>query len=151
MAKAVEFRTFKPTNSREDLIRLIEAAPQAHADAVLEAYDLLENLHQKGILSALNGALGASNTLINKAVDIVSSKEAVSATRVGLMFAKLLSSIDANQVSSILESSTAEPPSLFAIAMRSNTKNVRRGLSVGLSLLGVFGSLLAGHKHPENN
>jgi uncharacterized protein YjgD (DUF1641 family) len=146
MAKAVEFRTFKPANSREDLIRRIEAAPETHADAVLEAYDLLENLHQKGILSALNGALGASGTIIDKVVDVISSKDAVTATRVGLMFGNLLSSVDANQISKILAASGDEPPSLFAIAKLANAAAVRRGMAIGISLLGILGAAAAAHR-----
>ncbi|MBB6144443.1 uncharacterized protein YjgD (DUF1641 family) [Silvibacterium bohemicum] len=150
MAKAVEFRHFKPANSREDLVRRIEDSPQTHADAVLEAFDLLDNLHKKGLLSALNGALGASETLINQAVDIVSSKEAVSATRIALMLGGLLSSVDANQVSAALKGSEEEkPPSLLAIARLATSKDVRRGMATGLALLAVFGSALAGQKKPD--
>lgn len=150
MAVAVEFRNFKPLNSREDLIRRIEAAPQEHAQAVLEAYDLLENLHRKGIFSALNGALEASDTLINHIVGIVSSKEAVTATRIGLTLINLLSSLDANQISKILTESKEEPPSLLAIAKLANTKDARRGMATGLSLLSAFGAALAAHGHTKH-
>ena len=142
MAKAIEFRHFKPTNSREDLTRRIEAAPQEHADAILEAYDLLESLHRKGLLTALNGALSASDTIINKAADVVSSKEAISATRIALLFGNLLSSIDPNQIHKILSESEEEPPSLLSIARLANTADVRRGMATGLALLGAFGAAL---------
>jgi uncharacterized protein YjgD (DUF1641 family) len=149
MAAAVEFRNFRPTNSREDLIRRIEAAPQEHAQAVLEAYDLLENLHAKGILSALNGALEASETLINHIVGIVSSQEAVTATRLGLMLVNLLGSLDADQIGKVLTESKEEPPSLLAIAKLANTKDARRGMAAGLSLLSVFGAALASQGHAK--
>jgi len=143
MAKAVEFRHFKPANSRDDLIRRIEAAPQEHADAILEAYDLLESLHEKGILSALNGALRASDTVIDKVTDAVSSKEAVNAVRIGLLLGNLLNSVEVDRVHSLLTSPEKKSPSLISLVGQMNNEDVRRGMSVGLSLLGVFGAALA--------
>ncbi|WP_047497253.1 DUF1641 domain-containing protein [Terriglobus sp. TAA 43] len=143
MAKAVEFRHFKPANSRDDLIRRIEAAPQEHADAILEAYDLLESLHEKGILSALNGALRASDTVIEKVTDVVSSKEAVNAVRIGLLLGNLLSAVEVDRVHTLLTSPEKKAPSLISLVGTMNNEDVRRGMSVGLSLLGVFGAALA--------
>lgn len=80
MAVAVEFRTFKPYNSREDLIRRIKAAPQEHAQAVLPVYDLLENLPEKCILADLNGAVSTGDVVINCLVGLVSSEKAIPAT-----------------------------------------------------------------------
>jgi uncharacterized protein YjgD (DUF1641 family) len=143
MAKAVEFRHFKPADSRDDLIRRIEAAPQEHADAILEAYDLLESLHEKGILSALNGALRASDTVIDKVTDAVSSKEAVNAVRIGLLLGNLLSSVEVDRIHALLSSPEKKAPSLISLVGQMNDEDVRRGMSVGLSLLGVFGAALA--------
>jgi len=50
MAIAVDFREFTPADSREDLIRRVEQAPVEHAEAVLATYDLLQRLHEKGLL-----------------------------------------------------------------------------------------------------
>jgi uncharacterized protein YjgD (DUF1641 family) len=143
MAVAVDFRNFKPQNSREDLIRRIEAAPQEHAQAVLEAYELLENLHQKGLLAMLNGMLGASDAVINHVVGLVSSQEAITATRLGLMMVNLLGTIDADQLAKVLADSGKEPPSLIGIAKLANTMEARRAMATGLGLLNVFGAALA--------
>jgi hypothetical protein len=69
MAVAVEFRTFKPYNSREDLIRRIKAAPQEHAQAVLQVHDLLENLREKCILAALNCAVSSGDVVSTASLD----------------------------------------------------------------------------------
>jgi uncharacterized protein YjgD (DUF1641 family) len=143
MAVAVDFRNYTPQNSREDLIRKIEAAPQEHAQAVLEAYALLENLHQKGLLAALNGMLGASEAVIEHVVGLISSKEAITATRLALMMVNLLSTIDADQLAKALAASTKEPPSLLGITRLANTRDARRAMATGLSLLNVFGAALA--------
>jgi hypothetical protein len=62
MAVAVDFRDFKPVDSREDLIRRVEQAPIEHAAAVLAAYDLLQLLHEKGLLDLLNGLLSGRHS-----------------------------------------------------------------------------------------
>ncbi len=64
MAVAVDIRDFTPVDSREDLIRRVEQAPVEHAEAVLAAYDLLQRMHEKGLLDLLNGLLSAGDTVI---------------------------------------------------------------------------------------
>jgi hypothetical protein len=53
MAVAVDFRSFTPVDARVDLIKKVEGAPVEHAEAVLAAYELLQQLHEKGILELL--------------------------------------------------------------------------------------------------
>ena len=84
MAVAVSYREFKPADSHEDLIRMIEAAPAEHAEAVLAAYALLQQLHEKGLLDLATGVLSAGNAIVERLVDIVSAKESVDARRDGL-------------------------------------------------------------------
>jgi len=145
MATAVEFRTFKPQNSRDDLIRRIEAAPQEHAQAVLEAYDLLENLHDKGILALLNGALSSSDAVVNHIVGLVSSKEAITATRLALILLNVLGRVDADQVERVLSEGAGEPPSLLGIARLAGTKDARTAMATGLKLLSIVGAAVSSH------
>jgi hypothetical protein len=77
MAVAVDYREFTPRNSREDLIRKVEQAPVAHAEAVLAAYDLLQRLHDKGMIDLLSGLLSAGDTVVEHLVDVISSREMV--------------------------------------------------------------------------
>ena len=65
MAQAVEFRTFTPDNSREDLMRRIHEAPAEHADALLAAFALLQKFHDVGLLSLASGLISAGNTIVN--------------------------------------------------------------------------------------
>ena len=141
MAIAVDFRTFTPEDSRGDLVRRIEDAPAEHAQAVLAAYDLLEGLHEKGILALLSGLLSAGDSVVNQAVGLVSSKEAVTALRTGLIFGGLLKSLDADKLHQVLATSQ-EPPSLLAIASQMMSKDARRGLAAGVGLLQIFGKAL---------
>lgn len=111
MAKAVEFRTFTPADSRMDLVRRIEAAPREHAEAILEAYELLQRLHNAGILAAANGAFNAGETVVSKLTDVVGSKPAVTALRLGLMFGDIFTSLDANRVHEAIANAKSAPPS----------------------------------------
>ena len=55
MAMPVEFREFTPRNSRNDLMRRLEQAPEEHAEALLAAYDLLQRMHEKGLVDIASG------------------------------------------------------------------------------------------------
>jgi uncharacterized protein YjgD (DUF1641 family) len=142
MAVAVNFREFKPVDSRDDLIRRVQQAPVEHAEAVLSAYELLQLLHEKGMLDLLSGALSAGETVVNHVVGVVSSKEMVTALRIGLIFSNLLGAIDPDKLSDVLSKAGNEPPSLLAIAKQATSKEARRGMSVAVGLLNVLGATL---------
>lgn len=102
MATPVEFRTFTPEDSRLDLQRRIASAPREHAEAVLESYDLLQRLHDCGMLAIANGLLSAGPTVIAKLTDVVSSAPAVTALRIGLALGKIATAIDASRVEQLV-------------------------------------------------
>jgi uncharacterized protein YjgD (DUF1641 family) len=142
MAVAVDFREFKPIDSRADLVRRVEHAPIEHAEAVLAAYDLLQRLHQKGMLDLFNGLLSAGDTVVDRVVDVVSSKEMVTALRIGLMFSNLLTLIDADALHALIADAGKETPSLLALGKQAASKDARRGLATAVGLLNVFGAAL---------
>jgi uncharacterized protein YjgD (DUF1641 family) len=142
MAAAVNFREFKPQNSRDDLIRKINHAPVEHAEAVLAAYDLLQRLYEKGMIDLFNGLLSASDTVIHRMADVVSSKEAISALRVALIFGRLLTSIDPDKLSAALSNVSKQTPSLLSIGKQATSKDARRGMATAVGLLNVFGEAL---------
>jgi uncharacterized protein YjgD (DUF1641 family) len=142
MAVAVDFRNYKPVDARVDLIKKVEGAPVEHAEAVLAAFDLLQQLHEKGILELLTGLLTAGDAVINHAVGIISSPQAVTATRLGLMMVNLLDGIDADKISAALAAGSKEPPSLLTIGKQATSKEARRAMAVGLGLLTAFGEAL---------
>jgi len=147
MAKPVEFRHFTPRNSREDLIRKLEQAPEQHAEALLEAYELLQRMHEKGLIGVANGLLCASNTVIERVVDVASSKEAVTALRSLLMLGNLLNGIDPDELHSVLSGGANKPPSLWQIWKRATTEDARRGMATAVSLLNLFGVALRKQKN----
>jgi uncharacterized protein YjgD (DUF1641 family) len=142
MAVAVDFREFRPVDARNDLIRRVEQAPVEHAEAILSAYELLQQLHEKGMLNLLTGVLSAGETVVNHVVDVISSKEMVNMLRMGLIFSNLLSSIDPDKLSSVIAQAGKEPPSLLGIGRQATSKEARRAIGVALGLLNVVGGAL---------
>jgi len=141
---AVEFRTYTPPDSRLDLVRRIENAPREHAEAVLEAYDVLQRLHDTGALGLLNGLLSAEDTVIDKVTDVVSSKQAVTALRIAMILGGTLTSIDADRVHAAVTEAKTRTPSLWKLLRTACSKEVRKAAGLGLSLAQIFGvSLLA--------
>jgi len=60
MAVAVDFREFHPVDARNDLIRRVGAGPYRTCGSDLSAYELLQQLHEKGMLDLLTGVLSAA-------------------------------------------------------------------------------------------
>ena len=142
MATAVDYREFTPRNSREDLIRKVEQAPVAHAEAVLAAYDLLQRLHEKGIIDLLSGLLSAGDTVVDRVVDVISSREMVTALCIALIFSNLLSSIEPDKLHAVISNAGKDAPSLLAIGKQATSKDARRGMAAAVGLLNVFGEAL---------
>jgi len=142
MAQAVEFRSFTPHNTRHDLLQRLRQAPEEHSEAMLAMYDLLQRLHDKGLIDMANGLLSASDTVVSKAVDVVSSKPAITATRLGLMGMNLLSNLDADGLHNLLTPTASKPRGLAAVAKQLLSMDTWRGISAGVGLLNVFGAAL---------
>jgi uncharacterized protein YjgD (DUF1641 family) len=142
MAITVDYREFTPRNSREDLIRKVEQAPVAHAEAVLAAYELLQRLHEKGMIDLLSGLLSAGDTVVDRVVDVISSREMVTALRIALIFSNLLSSIDPDKLHAVISNAGKDAPSLLAIGKQATSKEARRGMAAAVGLLNVFGEAL---------
>lgn len=143
MAKAVDFREFTPRNSRDDLIRRVEQAPIEHAEAVLATYDLLQRLYEKGVIDLFNGLLSAGDEVVERATDVVSSKEAVTGLRLALILGNLMTSIDPEKVQIALSAAEhKEPPSLMSIVKQASSKDARRGMATAVGLLNVLGAAL---------
>jgi uncharacterized protein YjgD (DUF1641 family) len=150
MAKAVAFREFTPRNSRDDLIRKLEQAPVEHAEAVLAAYDLLQRLHEKGLIDLLNGLLSAGDTVLDRVVDVISSKEMVTALRMTLILGDLLSSIDPDKLRVVVSHARQEAPSLLTIGKQAMSKDARRSMAMAVGIFNVLGDALSAQKQPAH-
>src|ERR1700732_980074 len=83
-----------PRNPRAELRSRLEQAPEEHAEAVLAAYEVLQELHNRGVLEIMRGALAASDEILETVVDNVKTPEAIRAIRNLLFWRQILGSIE---------------------------------------------------------
>jgi uncharacterized protein YjgD (DUF1641 family) len=129
-----------PRDPREELRKRLDAAPIEHAEALLDSYELLGKLHEHGVFELLRGALGASDKIIDVAVDAAKSDEAIRAMRNAMILGKILGSINpdvlqgvAAAVSETLgcyEKPIIEPPGLLSLLAQFRHKELRRSMAL---------------------
>jgi uncharacterized protein YjgD (DUF1641 family) len=150
MAKPLTF-TPPVVDFKADLMKKLEHAPYEHAEALLLAYDVLEEARKQGLLDLLHGAIGAKDTILHTVSKYAAEPEGVAAIRNLLTAAKILSELDPevlDQVSKAMQHATKEHqqeqkvPGLWQLARRATSEDSRRGLSfMTLVLLGLGRSL----------
>jgi hypothetical protein len=94
----------------------------------------------------LNGLLSAGDTVVNRVVDVFSSKEMITALPIGLTVSNLLSLIDADALHAVI----AESGKLLALGKQATSKDARRGLATAVGLLNVFGAALSKQQTEKN-
>ena len=138
-----------PRNPRAELRSRLEQAPEEHAQAVLAAYEVLQELHKHGVLEIMRGALAASDDILEKVVDNVKTPEAIRAIRNLLFWRRILGGIEPEWFQGIFQAipegiaqSTAErdqPVGLFGLLRRALSKDSLRGLFAAVDFLQAFG------------
>jgi uncharacterized protein YjgD (DUF1641 family) len=138
-----------PRNPRAELQSRLEHAPEEHAEAVLAAYEVLQQLHDRGVLEIMRGALAASDDILQKVVDQARTPEAIRAIRNLLFWQHVLGSIEPEWFKGIFQAipegiaqATAErdqPVSFFGLLRRLGSKDSLRSLAAGIDFLQAFG------------
>jgi uncharacterized protein YjgD (DUF1641 family) len=129
-----------PRDPREELRKRLEQAPATHAEALLDSYELLQELHEHGIFELLRGALSASDKLIETAVDDAKSDEAIRAIRNALILGKILGAVNpevlqcfataAGETLGSYDKPIIEPPGLFSLLSQFRQKELRRSIAL---------------------
>ena len=138
-----------PRNPRTELRSRLEQAPEEHAEAILAAYEVLQQLHERGVLEIMRGGLAASDEILEKAVDAAKTPEGIRAIRNLLFFGRMLGSIEPEWFQGVFQAIpdgiaqvTAErnqPVSLFGLLRRVTSKDSLRGLFAAVDFLQAFG------------
>jgi uncharacterized protein YjgD (DUF1641 family) len=125
---------------REELRSRLEAAPIEHAEALLDSYQLLQQLHDKGVFHLLRGALTASDKIVESAVETARSDESIRALRNSIILAKMLGSIDPELLQGVAvavgktlgsySKPVIEPPGLFSLLSQFRHKELRRSIAL---------------------
>jgi uncharacterized protein YjgD (DUF1641 family) len=157
MGVPIQFESLR-RSAREELLERLDQAPATHAEALLSVYDLLQGLHDRGVLDALNGALSSGNLILDTVVETVNTPENIRAIRNLLILSKVLSDIDPDVLGSLagvvpealqrVSSEKTSTPGMLALLQRFNSRDSRRGMAFAASLLESLGKKL-GEKKEE--
>lgn len=127
-----------PRDPQREMNLRLEAAPAKHADAIVAAYEVLQLLHDKGVLDLVRGTLGGGEAVVKQAAALAGDAATIRASRNALLLVKVLGEIDLKA-----DREDAKPPSLFKLLRRCFHSDVRRGLAAGIDLLETFGRNIA--------
>jgi uncharacterized protein YjgD (DUF1641 family) len=112
---------------------------------VLAAYEVLQELHNRGVLEIMRGGLAASDELLERLVDNAKTPEAIRAIRNLFLLQRILGSIPPEWLEGVAQATaqaTAErdqPVSFFSLFRRLTSKDSLRGLAVAVNFLQSFG------------
>ena len=135
---------------RAELQTRLQNAPLQHAEALLSGYELLQRLHDRGVLDLLRGALGSSDKVIEIVVDAAKTPEAIIATRNLLILSKVVFSLEPELLENIAEAvpnsltqaREEKPLSLWHTLKKMCSQDTRRALSATLGIVESFGKSL---------
>jgi uncharacterized protein YjgD (DUF1641 family) len=157
MAAPIKFES-PHRNARQELLDRLEQAPSEHAEALLSIYELLQGLHDRGVLAGLNGALSSSNFILDTAVETANTPENIRAIRNLLVLTQLLGRIDPDVLGRLagavpealdrVSQTSSKAPSLLSLLQKFNSQDSRRGMAFTAALLESLGKRL-GEKREE--
>ena len=135
--------------ARGELRDRLDQAPVEHAEALLAAYEVLQGLHERGVLDILNGALSAGDTLLDTVVEVAKTPEAIRAIRNLLLLSKVLGEIEPELLDVVARSipealaqisaKRSETPGLFSLLQKFRSKDSRRAMGAAAELLESVG------------
>lgn len=125
-------------NPQLELKRRLEAAPEAHAEALLVLFDVIEEAHNQGLLDALQGAIGSKNAIAGKLAYYAKQPTSTQAIRNLLILGELLGSFDPS-VLAVTKTEVLDrrnhAPSLWSLIRRAASADGRRGMGMFLAFV----------------
>src|SRR6202051_4331811 len=159
MAKPIPLQ-LPARDPREELRSQLDRAPLEHAEALLAGYEVLQGLHDQGVLELLRGLLGSAGNVLETPTEAARAPESVRAIRNLVILAKTLGEIDPDLFDGFAMAlpeamrqarmQGKEPPSFFAILNKFRSKDLRRGLVAVNSLLEAWGKDFFSEAHSQS-
>ncbi len=147
-----------PHDGRAQLASRLRTAPTEHAEAVLAAYEVLQGLHDRGVLDLMRGTLGAGDRIVEIAVGAAATPESIRAVRNLLLLGKALGAIEPAflaDVTRAVPEALAEayavetpPPGMVKLVRTFFSRDFRRGLAVANDLIVALGRNLPARGGP---
>jgi uncharacterized protein YjgD (DUF1641 family) len=152
MARPIPFEA-PPRDPRVELQHRLDRAPVQHAEALLSAYELLQTLHEKGVLDVARGLVGSGETVLDIATGEANSPQSLRAMRNAILLFNVLASIDPDTLKKFTQpmpvsiqsaSLQSETPGVWGLMKMSIwNKDFRRGLAAMIGVLRGIGSGLS--------
>ncbi len=128
----------------------LREAPQKHADALLSALELLQLLHDRGVLDLLRGAVSAGDKLVDTVTAAIDAPESVRAIRNFILLTKFFGSIPPDVLNSLVHTVTEgaarekanRAPGMLHLLRRLRSEDSRHAIAVTLDLLESVGKAL---------
>jgi uncharacterized protein YjgD (DUF1641 family) len=145
MAQPIQL-TIAPGNESNSIERL-EDALRSHTDAILSALQLLQLLHDRGVLELLRGLVGAGDQLAGMATAAIDSPDSVRAIRNFILLTKFFASVPPDILESLVRTAmdgaerekSHRAPGILQLLGRMNSENSRHAIAVTLDLLESVG------------
>jgi uncharacterized protein YjgD (DUF1641 family) len=142
---------FPPEDPREILRKRLENAPMEHAEALLSLMDVVQELHDKGLLEIAKGALGSGDKVMKIAVDAANTPEVIQGIRNMMILAKLFAGIDPKLLEALAgampdaldKARTEHPMSTPALLFTLTGAHARRVLGIAARVADAMGRGLA--------
>jgi len=138
-----------PRDTREELHSRLQSAPVEHAEALLAGYEVLQGLHDSGVLELLRGLLSSGDKVLQVAVDATRTPDSFRIIRNLLLLVKMLGEIDPALFEGFVQAlpeamQTAreqgkDSPGLLSTLNQFRNKDLLRGIVVVNSVLEVWG------------
>jgi uncharacterized protein YjgD (DUF1641 family) len=137
-------------HDENDTIERLEQALQKHSDAILSGLQLLQLLHDRGVLDLLRGLVGAGDQLVGMAAAAVDAPDSIRAIRNFILLTKLFASIPTEVLDSLVRTAaegaerekTHKAPGLLHLLRRMNSEDSRHAIAVTIDLLESAGKAL---------
>ena len=138
----------------------LDAAPVEHAAALLSAYEVLQSLHDRGILEVMRGALDSGDKLLDIAVRAAEGGQSIRGIRNLLLLINMLGAIEPE----VLKVFTEAAPQALKVMVRQPERpglwrlvkdflwnqDFRHGLAAVNTMLEMFGRSLSRGHAPAN-
>lgn len=145
MAQPIPFQVPPPNGAGAD--RHLREAPHQHAEAILSALELLQLLHDRGVLDLLRGLVDAGDKLVGTLTAAVDTPESVRAIRNFILLTKFFGSIPPDVLNSLVQTAlqgaerekASRAPGMLHLLRRLRSENSRHAIAVTLDLLESVG------------
>ena len=128
----------------------LEAALDKHADAIISALELLQLLHDRGVLDLLRGLVGAGDQLAGILTAAAGAPESLRGMRNFILLTKFFASIPPDVLNSLVRTASEgaerekaqRAPGVLQLLRRAGSEDSRHAIAVTLDLLESVGKAL---------